>query len=112
MKYNKKIIFSILLSILSLSVYAERSSFAYPESTEIESIENTQSMSIDLLINGNCRVKMQEVPTSGRLDVYSILGVKITSVGLSYCINEYPIELPKGLYIFRAGKTAQKIIVK
>lgn len=114
MKNNKKTIFLLLLLILSLSAYAERAAFvfSYPESSITESMDNSPSMSIDLLINGSSKVKMIDIPTTGRIEVYSILGVKITSVSLREYICEYSIDLPKGLYILKAGRTAQKVVVK
>lgn len=116
MKNNKKTIFLVLLFVLSISVYAERAAFVfvYPETSIVENTNNSPSMSVsvDLLINGNNRVKMTDIPTSGRIEVYSILGVKITSVSLREYICEYSIDLPKGLYILKAGRTAQKIVVK
>ena len=74
--------------------------------------DNTTTLEVN--INNITKIKMENVPTSGYLEVYSILGVKVTSINLKTCvgIGSCSIELPKGLYILKAGKSAQKIIVR
>jgi len=76
--------------------------------------QQDKTMTLRIEINGgNTKLNMENVPTSGHLEVYSILGVKVTSVNLKTCEggNCY-LQLPKGLYIFKAGKVAVKIIVR
>ena len=55
---------------------------------------------------------MENIPTAGYLEVYSILGVKVRSINLRTYLGVCNIELPKGIYILKAGKVAQKVIVK
>jgi hypothetical protein len=85
-----------------------------PAAFAAESQEEVQdkTMTIDLLINHTISIRLENVPTSGYLEVYSILGVKVTGVNLKTISAPHPIELPKGIYILKAGKVAQKIIVR
>ncbi len=67
---------------------------------------------IDVYINGIDKIQMENIPNEGYLDVYSILGVKVTKKNLKTCTVDCTFNLPKGIYILKAGKVAKKIIVK
>jgi len=76
--------------------------------------QQDKSMNLEVMINNTTKIQMENVPLSGYLEVYSILGVKVTSVNLkSYVDSKYCyLDLPKGLYILKAGKVAVKVVVK
>lgn len=76
------------------------------ESQEVE-------VTLTVVVNEDAEVEMENVVKTGYLDVYNLLGVKVTSVNLKECTdNRCNIELAKGLYILKAGKVAKKIIVR
>lgn len=77
-----------------------------PESPE-------ETMTLKVTINNATEIKMEKVPTTGFLEVYSILGVKVKSINLKTCEeNSCSMDLGKGIYILKIGKTTKKIIVK
>ncbi len=69
-------------------------------------------MSIDVYINGSDKIQLEDIPTEGFLEVYSILGVKVTNVNLKKCVGNCTLNLPKGIYILKAGNVARKIVVR
>lgn len=101
-----------LLAIsLSFTAYGNTAEGLFsPSSTEVAD-DNVKT--VDILINGNSRVQMKDIPRVGYLEVYSILGVKVRSISLGSIDGVYEgLVLPKGIYILKAGKVAQKVIVK
>lgn len=111
MYINKKILSLSLLTILSITAYANGiGEIQYTNRILAEKKDNV--MTIDVFINNNSKIQMVDVPTIGRLEVYSILGLKVDSKILSSTLNSYYLELPKGIYILKAGKVAQKVIAK
>ncbi len=75
--------------------------------------QQDKSNILEITINQTTKLKMENVPTEGYLEVYSILGVKVTSKNLKTCEGgQCYLELPKGLYILKAGKIAIKVIVR
>lgn len=108
-KYKK--ILSLLLFV-GAGFTANAAQMDFPACNSVYEQQQNNTMSFDLRINGTTTVKMENVPTSGYLEVYSILGVKVTSVNLRTCVGGRDIELPKGLYILKAGKVALKVIVR
>lgn len=81
----------------------------------IEKQEKDDTTIVDITINGNYRVILDNIPSvTSSVDIYSILGVKTASVNLKSSASEgyYYLDLPKGIYILKAGKIAQKIIIR
>lgn len=108
----KRFLLFLLLAGASLSVSSEESD--YPTSMFVSDFKDAEDRTMDLVveINNTMKVILENVPTTGYLEVYSILGVKVTSVNLKTILGQCPLELPKGLYIIKVGKVAQKIIVR
>lgn len=107
---KKKILSAIVFMTLSLATYAiEFPSYA-PMHLEVA---DDNIMDIEVVVNGNS-FKMTDVPTRGYIEVYSILGVKVTTLILDKSKPRYdiPVTLPKGVYIIKAGKVSQKVIAR
>lgn len=107
----KKIFFFLLFAGASLTASSEEMDLPTNVSAS-ESKEKT--MSLKVTINQVTEVKMENIPTTGNLEVYSILGVRVKSINLKTCVDDKScsIDLNKGVYILKAGKVAQKVIVK
>lgn len=84
----------------------------FPFAEQQDSDPKEKTMSIEVIINNTSKITLEGVPEKGYLEVYSILGVKVTSKNLNSCIGGGYIELAKGIYILKAGKVAKKIIVR
>ena len=114
MIHYKKILLIFSFIGLAFSAYAESKSLTHKSLEPVATVEykDVRTMTFDILINGASKVRMNDVPTAGSLDVFSILGVKVTSVNLKECANGYSMDLTKGLYILKAGRVAQKVIVR
>lgn len=107
----RKILFIVLFAGLSLSANSATAEFP-SDPFHIAGEQQDNTMTLEVVINGVSKVTMENIPTTGSLEVYSILGVKVRSVNLKTYIGICYIELPKGIYILKVGKVAQKVIVK
>lgn len=109
----RNIFITLLFAGVTLTANAEKPD--YPTDIVMSDSEtNDKTMKLKVKINQDSEIEMENVPTSGYLEVYSILGLKITSINLKTCTatNSCSIDLSKGLYILKAGKVAKKIVVK
>lgn len=108
---KKKIILLFILAMPFIPVAAGQSGM-FSDTVVLQ--KNDKTIDLVILVNGNSKIVMKNVPTEGYLEIYSVIGVRISRINLKQCIGvgEYPIELPKGVCIFRAGKVAQKVFVK
>ncbi|MFT4224544.1 T9SS type A sorting domain-containing protein [Dysgonomonas sp.] len=107
----KYILFLILFTGISFQANSKGVDFPVNGfSITDQPLDNTTTLEVN--INNTTKIKMENVPTSGYLEVYSILGVKVTSINLKTCAGSCSLDLTKGLYILKAGKSAQKVIVR
>lgn len=111
MRRYRYILFFILFTGATLTINSKGVDFPV-NGFSITDQPQDNTMTLEVIINNNTKVKMENIPTSGYLEVYSILGVKVTSINLKTCVGSCYIDLPKGLYILKAGKVAQKIVVR
>ena len=58
------------------------------------------------------RLKINNATVGSRLEVYSVVGVKVLEVEIKYSSGEYTVNLAKGYYIVRLGETVRKIVIR
>jgi hypothetical protein len=104
-------LFFILFTGAALTINSKSADFPVNDFLIAEQPQDSTT-TLEVIVNTTTKIKMENIPTSGYLEVYSILGVKVSSVSLKTRISTWNIELPKGLYILKAGKVAQKIVVR
>ena len=78
----KKILLIVLGLWLSSSLFSKEDETLYV-SVASEIREDTKT--IDIYVNGTTKIRMEDVPTKGYLEIYSLLGVKIKNVDLRLC---------------------------
>lgn len=108
------LIFCLLVG--SLSANAARGGLSFETTNPTKVVTKQYTMTLELQINGSTLI-MENVPTKGYLEIYSILGTKVKSVSLKECLvgddfGSYSLELGKGVYILKAGKVSQKVLVR
>lgn len=114
MTLNKTILLSGMILGFSF-VASANDSFSIPTTTSItgmQVVNNNDVMSITVIVNNEKRVQLNDIPTRGNLDIFSVLGVKVASISLRSSTPIYQINLPKGVYVFKAGKVAKKVVAK
>lgn len=75
-----------------------------------ETVQNEQ-VSLTLTVSGST-VRVQNAVPGSLMEVYNILGVKITSVRIDSLDKTLTLNLPKGYYIFKIGDIVRKVIVR
>ena len=103
-------IFTLVILLMSINTYGNY----YVYGSEIQSRQNSQSISQDSLkvvITEN-RLIVENLPKDNILEIYNIMGVKVFTRRLKSGTNEYHISLPRGYYIIKIGKFTKKIAIK
>jgi len=75
------------------------------------SVADADKQTIELVINGE-KYPIQNVNPNARVDVYSIIGSKITSFQIKSGASDSAVTLPKGYYIIKIDDSTRKIAVK
>ncbi len=73
-------------------------------------IDNEQG-SIALTVIGNS-VRIQNAAPGSILEVYNILGMKVTSIKIDSTDKTFTLNLPKGWYILKIENIARKVAIK
>ena len=104
-------IFFLFICLTMYSVVVFPSSSMFVEGEKYAKVQE-ETMTILVRINNDSFTQMKEIPLVGYFDVYTILGERIKRIDLSKCKEGVDLELSKGLYILRAGKVTQKIVIR
>ncbi|WP_455585831.1 T9SS type A sorting domain-containing protein [Bacteroides sp.] len=67
--------------------------------------------SLTLTVSGTT-IRVQNATPNSKMEVYDILGVKITSVVIDTADKTVTLNLPKGYYIFKIGDIVRKVVIK
>lgn len=93
----------IILSLLctSLWVSAQRKGIMFDD----------DKPTVELTINGE-KFSVQNLPQEGIVEVFNILGSKVTSFNVKGGVNVNKVNLPEGYYIVKCENVTKKIVVK
>lgn len=99
--------FLILLFTISAPVQtfsAGRTVLSYPQ-------KQPEKREVEISFVDN-RIKVNHATLGSKLEVYSIVGLKVLEVEIKHTSGEYPVNLSKGYYIVRVEETVRKIVVR
>lgn len=74
-------------------------------------MEQSEKTEVKIIYTGD-KVTIENLPKDDVLEVFNIMGAKIYSQRVNAGTNDYQLNLPKGYYILKVGKTTKKIAVK
>jgi len=72
---------------------------------------DNDKQTIELIINGDKYPILNVTPTA-QVNVYNIIGTKITTFKIKSGVADSPVSLPKGYYILKIDDSTRKIAVK
>lgn len=107
----RKIILISFWIMFSTSAFSLGSAFLDADFMQ-EQQEKENTVVLSITINSNSTIKMKDVPQTGNFEVMSVLGKRVTIKEIKDCMDGVYLELPNGIYILKAGKIAQKIVVR
>ena len=60
----------------------------------------------------NNRIKVSNVPIGSKLEIYSVVGIKVAEIEIKQTEGEYEVNIAKGYYIVRIGEAVCKIAMR
>lgn len=70
------------------------------------------SSTIVLTVSAENRVRVQNAEPGSQMEVYNIVGVKLTTIRIDSTDVTVQVNLPKGYYIFKIGNVVRKVVIK
>jgi hypothetical protein len=58
------------------------------------------------------RIKVCNATPGSRLEIYSVVGVKVADIEIKRSCGEYVVSIAKGYYIIRIGETVRKVAIR
>lgn len=58
------------------------------------------------------RIKVENAPVGSRLEIYSVVGIKVKEIEIKQPTGEYLVDIAKGYYIIRIGDTVRKVAIR
>jgi hypothetical protein len=81
------------------------------EQSTMEQAGRDQEPEINIRVVEN-RILVENLPREMILEIYNIMGVKVYSRRIPPGTGEYPVNLRRGYYILKIGKTTKKIAIR
>ena len=69
-----------------------------PDSVEISAYDN--------------KIVVENAPAGSKLEVYSVVGIRVKEIPMKQPSGEYTVDLAKGYYIVRIGDTVRKVSIR
>lgn len=66
---------------------------------------------IEISVVGN-KLTVNNAVVGSKLEIYSVVGVKVLEIEIKYTSGDYTINISKGYYIVRIGETVRKIVIR
>ena len=74
--------------------------------------ETAQKEQPSSTISVDNRVRVQNAEPGSQMEVYNIVGVKLTTIRIDSTDVTVQVNLPKGYYIFKIGNVVRKVVIK
>ncbi|OAV75115.1 hypothetical protein Barb7_01304 [Bacteroidales bacterium Barb7] len=105
----------IILSILFLFFFQAVSLLSAQEKesghARQQVVKQNTTPSVGITSSGN-RVIVSNAPVGSKLEIYSVVGVKVQEREMKQAFGEYEMNIAKGYYIIRIGDTVRKIAIR
>jgi hypothetical protein len=110
-----RIVFCFLLIVVTeiFSLFAPSSLFAQQTNTPHPAVakQPSSSPSIEIVAIDN-RIKVVNAPIGSRLEIYSVVGIKVVEIEMKQSHGEYTVDIAKGYYIIRIDEIVRKIAIR
>lgn len=58
------------------------------------------------------KIVVENVPIGSKLEIYSVVGIKVKEIPMKQTSGEYTVDIAKGYYIIRIGDTVRKVAIR
>lgn len=78
-----------------------------------ETVQKEQPASaIVLTVAADSSVRVQNAEPGSQMEVYNIVGVKLSTILIDSTDTTVVMNLPKGYYIFKIGNIVRKVVIR
>lgn len=105
-----KVIYILLIMLAASAGHSVSAKAAKPEAASYPVMaDNPDPIEITAYEN---RIKVENAPVGSRLEIYSVVGIKVKEIEIKQPSGEYLVDIAKGYYIIRIGDTVRKVAIR
>ena len=94
-------------------VFFSLQSVAYAQqNVKAKPVVVADTSAIEITIIESNRISVKNAPIGKKLEVYSIVGNKVKEFEMKTSSGEYPLNLPRSIYIFKLDGIVRKYVIK
>ena len=102
--------------IIALALALLASHPVYATSRESEAkvhvvLQQTDPEGVTITSSEN-RIQVANAPIGSKLEIYSVVGIKVKEIEIKQSTAEYTLNIAKGYYIIRIGETVRKVAIR
>ena len=101
----------ILLVLALLASYPVHATSRNPEVKAHVVLQQTDPEEIEITSAEN-RIIVSNAPIGSKLEVYSVVGIKVKEIEIKQSTAEYTLNIAKGYYIIRIADTVRKVAIR
>ncbi len=105
-----KVIYILLLMLAAQAGYPVSAQAAKSDATAYP-VKPVDVLPIEITAYEN-RIRVENAPVGSRLEIYSVVGIKVKEIEIKQSTDEYPVDIAKGYYIIRIGDTVRKVAIR
>lgn len=105
-----KVIYILLLMLAVQAGYPVCAQAAKSDATAY-TVKPADVLPIEITAYEN-RIRVENAPVGSRLEIYSVVGIKVKEIEIKQPTGEYPVDIAKGYYIIRIGDTVRKVAIR
>ncbi|MDR1939142.1 MAG: hypothetical protein LBQ73_11690 [Tannerellaceae bacterium] len=100
------------LSVIVIGMFTSFASHAQQTNTTPDAVKKQSPLpSVEVIAVDN-RIKVLNAPIDSRLEIYSVVGIKVVEIEMKQPSGEYVVHIAKGYYIVRIGETVRKVAIR
>jgi hypothetical protein len=96
----------VVLSILPTIVAQQANKELLPEHKGQDTVTDVS------VVATNNRIKVSNAPAGSKLEIYSVVGIKVYEADIKHENGEYIVNIARGYYIIRIGEAVFKIAIR
>ena len=103
----KKGLFSLLLLVLVSFHTLVLSQDTKPK----QPVNANADCTVEITVTGN-KLTLDCAPVGKKIEIFSVVGVKVTEIEIKTSSGEYTLSVPKGYYILRINDIVRKVAIR
>ena len=100
-----------LLSLLFLLACMCFQTAVFAQQDAKKPVSNDSERVIEMTVVGN-RIFLENAPIGKRIEVFSVVGLKVADIEIKTPSGEHLLNVPKGYYILRIGDIVRKVAIR